>query len=223
MIEKCTTHGNVIEMLISLRRSFIFVANTKTASTSIEHGLQKHCEIRLRNQSHGKHWTVAQIERAFSPMFEAMGKSLDSFTKFGVIREPADWLFSWYRYRQRDGVPPESSTSGLTFEQFIEELMRSGKRKPYAKLNGQSNKFTDSEGEFALDELIPFESFPEEIARLLGTLGVSDVPDFSSIKKNQSPEKAAKTAIEPVLVDRINEHFRMDSDLYQKALKWSHV
>ena len=27
---------------------------------------------------------------------------------FAVLREPLDWMGSWYRFRQRDGVPDQS-------------------------------------------------------------------------------------------------------------------
>ena len=43
------------------------------------------------------------------------------FTVIGVMREPRDWLGSWYRYRQRPGIPDKRrSTAGMSFDAFVE-------------------------------------------------------------------------------------------------------
>ena len=43
------------------------------------------------------------------------------FTVIGVMREPRDWLGSWYRYRQRPGIPDKRrSTAGMSFDAFIQ-------------------------------------------------------------------------------------------------------
>ena len=37
-----------------------------------------------------------------------------------VIREPIDWLGSWYRFRSRSSAPKAKSTKGISFETFVE-------------------------------------------------------------------------------------------------------
>ena len=37
-----------------------------------------------------------------------------------LMREPVDWLGSWYRYRQRDGMArPQNSTREISFDAFV--------------------------------------------------------------------------------------------------------
>ncbi len=51
-------------MLLSLTKKFLFIANLKTASTSIERVLNGHCELRLTHSPFGKHQTFAEFVEA---------------------------------------------------------------------------------------------------------------------------------------------------------------
>jgi hypothetical protein len=81
-------------MLISLDYKFIFVANLKSASTSIENALRPFCEIALIESRFEKHAPLSEIERRFSWIGDIIPWS-DLF-KVGVIRDPIDFIISIY-------------------------------------------------------------------------------------------------------------------------------
>ena len=106
-------------MLIGLKYKFIFVANSKTASTSIESVLEKYADISEKIDPKKKHQTCTQILTNYKTELDAVGGA-DSFFKFGVMREPIDWLYSWYRYRSGNEGIEAAIHEELTFEEFFD-------------------------------------------------------------------------------------------------------
>ena len=54
-----------------------------------------------------------------------------------VIREPVDWLGSWYRYRQRPGMEGHrNSTHDISFDDFVLAYMK-GQRPGFANVGSQ--------------------------------------------------------------------------------------
>lgn len=99
---------------------YIFLSNTKAASTSI-HGCQeitKDCELRIWSSRLGKHLGLKQIIERYHFLFNVV--PLDKFAIIMVIREPLDWFMSWYRYRQCSSLRDHPRTSyGMSPEVFF--------------------------------------------------------------------------------------------------------
>ena len=72
----------------------------------------------VRDPPEMKHAPVFRYNRFFRPMFEKfMGEDM---TVLAVMREPIDWLGSWYRYRQRPFLDGHrTSTQGISFDEFV--------------------------------------------------------------------------------------------------------
>ena len=87
-------------MLIGVKKRFVFVANSKTASTSIEKALVPHAEIQRGGGSNRKHIFLRAGLREYGFLFERKKYAADTFFKFGVMRDPVEWIQSWYRYRR---------------------------------------------------------------------------------------------------------------------------
>src|SRR6476469_3594766 len=84
------------------KNKFIFVANTKCASTSIEHSkIAEISEIKLTYglPRIGRHMSIDDISEKFNFLFEEY--KLNEFFKFGVIRDPLDWVVSWFNFNSR--------------------------------------------------------------------------------------------------------------------------
>jgi len=91
-------------MLISVEKRFLFVANTKTASTSIEQVLRPYAEIRRGGHPERKHTPLARALEIYDFMFADPAHDPASYFKFGVMRDPIDWITSWFRYRKGNDV-----------------------------------------------------------------------------------------------------------------------
>ncbi len=157
-------------MLLSFDRRFLFVANTKTASTSIETVLRPHAQINRAETPQRKHVGLSVALREYQGDFEAAGRAPGEVLKFGVMREPLDWIASWYRYRRGNAVesplPP-----GMSFAEFWERAdwnIRSPKGDPYLQRRMFCRK-----GAVLADIIIPFPRVAETFARICAGLGIA--------------------------------------------------
>lgn len=162
-------------MLLSFDRRFLFVANTKTASTSIETVLHPYAQINRAETPRRKHVGLSVALREYRDDFEAAGRSPDEVLKFGVMRDPVEWIASWYRYRRGNVVesplPPEMSFAD--FWQRADWNIRSTKGEPYL----QRRMFCRKD-EILADIIIPFPRVAETFARICAGLGIAvgDLP-----------------------------------------------
>lgn len=122
-------------MLISFNKRFLFVANTKTASTTIEKLLRRYCAIAITRTAYGKHLAYSKIVKHFAFIFRKSGVPADAYFRFGVVREPLDWMVSWCNYRSRGDLAESGSTNscqGMSFEKYAEEVMKLEERASFA-------------------------------------------------------------------------------------------
>lgn len=151
-------------MLISTGKRFVFVANTKTASTSIEELLRPHADIVLQGNPQRKHMPLARALRDEAPF--ANGADPASYFKFGVMRDPLEWIGSWFRYRRGNQVaaplPPEMDFAA--FWQQADWNLRRGDGSRYL----QSDLFLDHDGQLLADVIIPYDQL-DTMMTILGT------------------------------------------------------
>ena len=103
-------------MLIFWKQRLVFLATPKTGSTSIETALESMAHVVISRPPELKHMSANKFGKHFAPMLESVAGQ--KFTTVALMREPIDWLGSWYRYRQRADIPvADRSTKGLTFEE----------------------------------------------------------------------------------------------------------
>ena len=137
-------------MLLSLSHKFLFIANVKTASSSIERALRSKAEIAIGETRFGKHENLSAISRKFAWVRQYVPYS--EFFVFGVIREPVDWVLSLYNSHSKsdfDGLP--YSTKGVPFDDFLRE----GVEKRW-QMRPQHLRFTDEHGRFRVNHLLDF-------------------------------------------------------------------
>jgi hypothetical protein len=142
-------------MLIGIERKFVFVANTKTASTSIETALAPVSEIAFKGSPQRKHVSLHAAIEAHPEIFAQPGQWPRFFFKFGVMRDPLDWIGSWFRYRKSNEVdsplPPE-----MSFAEFWERQDWNFRRAD-GRPNLQRDKFCGPQGKVLADVIIPYD------------------------------------------------------------------
>ena len=197
-------------MLISKRHKFLFVANTKAASTSIEAILAPYAEISGAPNSRGKHLPLARIREEFRHVFDEAGQSFDTFFRFGVMRDPFDWILSWFRYRRGNKVeapiPPD-----MTFEDFWRASdwnIRDENGAPYS----QGRIFLDAAGNPLADVIIPYHLLDIMLPPVLTALGISaEVPHLNVSKIGRD-----KASIPTHLRQEVHAHYAADYALYNQ-------
>ncbi len=92
-------------MMASLRFGFIVMSMPKCASTSLQQALTPVCDVRFKD--HMKHVDFNFVQSWVLPMLRARRAPAPFDPRiFCLMRDPIDWLYSWYRYSwDEDGKP----------------------------------------------------------------------------------------------------------------------
>ncbi|WP_022706746.1 sulfotransferase family 2 domain-containing protein [Paracoccus zeaxanthinifaciens] len=106
-------------MLIFWEQRLVFLANPKTGSSAIEMALESLASAALQRPAMLKHTDVATFRRHVGPWLQA--QTGEAFTTVALMREPVDWLRSWYRFKLRDDHDdPHHAMQGVSFARFAE-------------------------------------------------------------------------------------------------------
>lgn len=196
-------------MLYFLKRNLVLFATPKTASTALEQALAPFADIVLQGDPAIKHCTFQRYCWRFE-------KFLGIYTKVApetvaLIREPEDWLGSWYRFRHGswlDGTP--RSTRGITFETFIESYL-TDTPAPYAAVGSQAAFLTHPPQSRQVQTLWRYEGLAAFQDWLQAELGVTlDVP-----QANVSPQ--IEMSLSDSLRARLSKKLARDYALYEGA------
>lgn len=195
-------------MLIFIKEKLVFFATPKTASTSIEMALGPAADIRISKQPKAKHTPYRKYARLLEPFVLTL--TGDEPDTVAVIREPVDWLGSWYRYRSRpalNGTP--NSTAGITFDQFVEGYL-SDDQPGYARVGSQGRFMSDTDGQIGMSHVFRYD----DMESLLRFLRLRLNRDITLGRANVSP--AATLTLSPELRRALETAHPLDFELYER-------
>ncbi len=170
-------------MLVFWKEKLAFMATPKTGSTAYQEALRDRADIVVSDPTTLKHTTIQRYNRFFRPMFAVAGA--DDIKTLAVMREPIEWLGSWYRFRSRpflDGNP--NSTAQMSFDEFALAYCQ-GDRPSFAAVGSQAKFLTGPKGADHMDYLFRYDDQDTLIAFLKDRLEV----DFALNRRNVSPKK----------------------------------
>ncbi|NNK78987.1 MAG: sulfotransferase family 2 domain-containing protein, partial [Litoreibacter sp.] len=157
-------------MLVFHSQKLVYLAVPKTGTTAVENALGASASSVFRDPPGLKHANARRFEREFRPILEKSGQR--TFKTVAAIREPLDWLASWYRYRTRPAIAGHpNSTRDISFDAFIEAYL-SEDQPPFAKVGSQARFLTDTDGKVLVDHVFPYERLKEMIAFLEARLRI---------------------------------------------------
>jgi sulfotransferase famil protein len=188
-------------MLISLSRKFIFVANLKSASSTIETALADWAEVRLTQTRFGKHDGLTQISQKFVWLKRYV--PYEEFFVFGVIREPVDFVLSLYNSHNKNAFDGKKhSTKGMSFDEFLDVwCARSWQARP------QAQRFKDEHGRLKMSHLIALDRLGEEFPLLCARLKI-EAPPLGRV--NPSPSVLAARDLTGAQLARVRERYAED-------------
>ncbi|MDZ7709591.1 MAG: hypothetical protein U5K36_05550 [Roseovarius sp.] len=196
-------------MLIGLDRKFVFIANTKTASTSIETALAPVAEIALGGNPARKHVPLHDAITEHPEIFAQPGQWPRFFFKFGVMRDPLDWIDSWFRYRKSNRVE-SPLPKDMSFAEFWERQdwnFRRADGRPYL----QGHMFCGPQGKVLADVIVPYHRLPQMFPEICAALGVAaPLP-----RENVSRLREAET-LTPALEARLRGFYAQDYALFNR-------
>ena len=151
-------------MLVFWKKGLVFLPPPKTGSPAIAAALESLAAVSVQRPPLLKHTTVHRYRRFIGPYLEAASK--DNFTLVALMREPTDWLGSWYRFRQRDETDAGKSTLGMSFDDFVRAWCQDP-RPDFADVGSQAKFLRPRQGVgvdrlFRYEEIDGFVRFLEE-------------------------------------------------------------
>lgn len=180
-------------MLVFWEQRLAFLATPKTGSTAIAAALESLAAVSIQRPPLLKHTTVHRYRRFVGPYLEAASK--DEFTLVALMREPKDWLGSWYRFRQRDEVESAKSTKGMTFDAFVQAWCQDP-RPDFADVGSQGRFLRprqDKGVERGVDRLFRYEDIGTFVQFLEDRLGCEIILPRLNVSPPGATELSAET------------------------------
>jgi hypothetical protein len=201
-------------MLCFYPAKLVVLAVPKTGTTALEETLGAHADLHMGVVGQGKHMTYRDfIEKLAPQVRQSCGGPVEIWA---VMREPLEWLGSWYRFRRRHGVSdPHNSTRGVSFDTFVRTFC-SDARPPWADLQPQSHFLTTDAGGIGPDRIFrhaDHHAFPQALGARLGQ--PVDLP-----RRNVSPDGNLdlSAGTEAILRDRCARDFALYASLPQASV-----
>jgi hypothetical protein len=195
-------------MLLFWKAKLVLLAVPKTGTTALEAALLAHADTAILNPPEKKHLTARRWRNQLAPFFENRGTR--QIETMAIIREPRDWLGSWYRYRARPEISGSaSSTAGMDFAQFVTGWL-SDPEPEYARVGRQSRFVANAEGKIIVDHLFRYEDLGQAVDFLQQRLGVT----LDLGRRNISPQ--ADLSLPPALEARLQREAAADFDLWAR-------
>jgi hypothetical protein len=175
-------------LLVFWEARLAFLATPKTGSTAIAAALESLAAVSIQRPPLLKHTTVHRYRRFIGPYLAAASK--EEFTLVALMREPRDWLGSWYRFRQREETEPAKSTRGISFDQFVQAWCKDP-RPDFADVGSQGRFLRPRQG-VGVDRLFRYEEIDRFVDFLEDRLGC----EITLPRLNVSPPGATELSPE---------------------------
>ncbi len=194
-------------MMVFWKAGLVFLAVPKTGTQAYAAALADQADIVIRHPPGLKHTSARKYRRKLLPYLDP-GRSA-KLSLLAVIREPVDWLGSWYRYRSRphlSGHP--NSTEGISFDQFVEAYLAPD-QPAFASLGSQARFVSNGAGKVIVNHLFSYDNQAGLNDFLTARLKV----DISLDKVNVSPRRTLQ--LSPALRDQLETTYAPDFALYR--------
>lgn len=197
-------------MLVFWKERLVFLAVPKTGSSAYAAALQSRASMSVMDPPELKHAPIYRYNRFFRPMFEKAGA--DNMETLAVVRDPLDWLGSWFRYRKRpflDGKP--TSTAGINFDDFVLAYMK-GDKPAFANVGSQAKFLEPRPNGVQINHLYRYENQPALQQFIESRLGVTlDLP-----KTNVSPKM--DLTVSPQTERRFRKKCAVEYEVWESGL-----
>ncbi|WP_170769797.1 sulfotransferase family 2 domain-containing protein [Ruegeria lacuscaerulensis] len=168
-------------MLVFYEERLAFLSVPKTGSTAYHSALRDRADIVVTGPPDLKHAPVRRYDRFFQNIFRKMHDT--EMEIMAVVREPIDWLGSWYRFRSRpERLNHPHSTHDLSFDDYVQAYMQSP-RPEYADVGSQSQFFRTRSNGFGATHVFKYEHQDKILSFLQSRLNM----EITLPRENVSP------------------------------------
>ncbi len=197
-------------MLVFIKENLVILAVPKTGSTALQSALASRADMVVANPPELKHAPIYRYDRFFRPMFRKMFDVDPEI--MAIVREPTDWLGSWYRYRTRKFLQGEStSTANLSFDEFVCAYLEE-ERPAYANVGSQVKFLTPRPNGAKVTHLFKYEHQQAAIKFLEGRL------DMQILLKRENASPSLPIELTNEVAARYKQECAAEFKLYDSAV-----
>ncbi len=168
-------------MLLFWKQKLVYLATPKTGTTAIESALDASADMVFRDPPGIKHTHLFRFEKYLRPFLDRIERR--EWEVVSVVREPVDWLGSWYRYRRREALEGSpNSTRDISFDDFVEAYL-ADTPPPFAQVGSQSWFFRPFKRDPSTTQLFAYDELSDMVAYLEQRLNRRIAPE----ERNRSP------------------------------------
>jgi hypothetical protein len=209
-----TSHGDFMQL--STKYGFAFLCVPKCASSSIESAIRKFCNIQYNGSPHLKHINARDFNETVLAYHQRKIPEI-KIESFCIMRDPTDWVFSWYKFRQRGELKQPSHpghlnyTGNISFDEFVDAYTNTSNRPSYANIATQRNYFLLADGSIGVDHVFSMDKLnlvSEFLAEKIGRK--IDIPF-----KNPSMRK--KYSLDPLIEARLHSVLELDYSIFHQV------
>lgn len=223
-------------MIISHKHKFIYFANGKCASSTIENALVKYndddririddlgygkkgiwCKKKLNSKKHIKNLWGCNTEHV--PPFlvkEELGKIFDEYFKFSFVRNPYSWIVSQYFWNFEDRPDVLTPKHLERVFNFLKKVRRGIQGKSKFQYSFLADKH--GQGDLLVDFVGKVENFDNDFKFVCDKIGM-EVPEKVFLKMNQ--KKSNKHYLEFLTEESIKfvqSNYRKDIEYFKYKL-----
>lgn len=202
-------------MIFLFHARLLILSQPKTGTTALDHALAHRASLVVGNPPQLKHVTYRRFMKMLSPFIKMQtGLERSDYEIVSVMREPVDWLGSWYRYRTREQLKAgnknkQNYTGDVTFEEFVQEVLKpKSERAPYANVGSPCGVALANDGSIGVDRIYPYE----DLSNLYGMIEERTGIPVETRQLNTSPTMELELSDETRA--RLREQWRFVFDLH---------
>lgn len=203
-------------MIFLHKARLVILSQPKTGTTALEAVLSPRASISVSKPPELKHMSYRGFMRFVAPLIEAQtGLDRSDYEVVAVMREPVDWLGSWYRYRTRDELKKPGNprsvnfTGNMSFDDFVRDVCQpEDQQPPHARIKTPSWVALGSKDAIGIDRLFPYEALDFFFDYIIERTG----KPIETKTANVSPKMDLSLAAETLA--RLKQHFAFEFALH---------
>lgn len=204
-------------MIFLHKARLVILSQPKTGTTALEAALSPRASISVSKPPELKHMSYRGFMKFVAPMIEAQtGLDRSDYDVVAVMREPVDWLGSWYRYRTRDELKKPGNpravnfTGNMSFDDFVRDVCQpAGQQPQHARIKTPSWVALAGDAEIGVDRLFPYEALENFFDYIADRTG----KPLETKAANVSPKM--DLVLTRDVLERLRQHFAFEFELHE--------
>lgn len=212
-------------MIFLHKARLVILSQPKTGTTALEAVLSPRASISVSKPPELKHMSYRGFMKFVAPLIEAQtGLDRSDYEVIAVMREPVDWLGSWYRYRTRDELKKPGNprsvnfTGNMSFDDFVVDVCQPERQQPqHARIKTPSWVALGGKDAIGIDRLFPYKALDSFFDYIIERTGKPIETKTANVSPRMDLSLTAET------LARLKLHFAFEFALYGALARDGHV